>query len=587
DDRALDTNDKYNPQRLPTTIKTIIEARLDLLDETSRNLLSMAAAIGRTFKFQVLTLISDLPEDTVVDALEIWLARGLVVETSSGYDFSHDKIRAVAYEEMSRARRRIIHRRIAQALEANIDENHQSHPAHLSSHYNLSDTPLNALPYLLQAGDKALAVRSYHEAREFGHQAMRLLRQMPDRANNHQQERLDLNLQLATAYAFTGDIDRALPILREAERFARGLEDEKRLARIFHRSAQLLWLRNQSRLADEYARRLLRSAEELDDSALLHAALRMLGRVGIVLSSYDDAIAYLLRYLKLDDANSLNQPPPDLPVAYGYLAVAYARVGSWQRAFDAVQRGVDLATPNNISSALAVAHVNQAFIYSERQDWARCLEIAQRVDPFCEEIDFSPYCFMAQSLIGRAMAHLGDTQEGVAILSQALADAEKAGHKVFTYIVQLFYADALIQDSKPQRALRYLDETNAVIDETDDRWAKAVHHRLQAEARTRLAKPDWLAIERNLIEATTLLRQVRARPDLARTYATLRRLYDRAGQLAWAVDCHFRATSIFEELGMTTELREAQGYASKGQRGAVVIPDLALQGPHQTQSKEY
>ena len=87
-------------------------------------------------------------------------------------------------------------------------------------------------------------------------------------------------------------------------------------------------------------------------------------------------------------------------------------------------------------------------------------------------------------------------------------------------------------------------------------------------------------IEADLIRARHILRQIRARPDLARTYLALRRLYDRAGQSAWAVDCHFRATTIFDELGMTDELRTAQGKAAGERTGAVVISNLKLVGPN-------
>jgi hypothetical protein len=83
-----------------------------------------------------------------------------------------------------------------------------------------------------------------------------------------------------------------------------------------------------------------------------------------------------------------------------------------------------------------------------------------------------------------------------------------------------------------------------------------------------------------LIESMQILRQIRARPDLARTFLSLRRLYDRAGQIAWAVDCHFRATAIFEELGMVEELRSAQGQAAGHRSGAVVISDMGLRGPN-------
>ncbi len=559
---------------MPAGIKLVIEARLNRLGETSRQLLAMAAAIGRTFNYRVLAAASDLPETEVVSILESWLAQGLVVERANGYDFSHDKIREVAYRELSRARRRLVHRKIAEAL-TRQDASNFNHPARLAHHFANSDQPQRALPYLIQAGEMALAVRSYGDAREFGVQAMRLLRSERAHDETHHIERVDLNLQLATAYAFSGEIDRALPILQEAERLALALRDEKQLGRIFRRSAQLLWLRNQSRLAEDYARRLLRNAEEQNDTPLLHAALRMLGRVGIALGTYDDAIAYLLRYVKLDD--SIN-PPPDLPAIYGYLAVAYARVGAWQRAFDAARRGVELAENAGSASAIAMAKMNLAFVYAERRHWAACLDTTAQVSSQSGIDGFSSYCFMTKSLHGRALAQLGQPAAGAEIIIEALEQAEIANYRLFTHVSHLFLAEAHILANRPRRALHQLVQTDRIIAEADDRWAKATAARLRAEALSLLPNPDWTAVEAHLIEASITLRQIRARPDLARVYLILRRLYDRAGQSAWAIDCHFRATTIFDELGMLDELQHAQGDAGGDRTETPAIPPTALRG---------
>jgi hypothetical protein len=88
-----------------------------------------------------------------------------------------------------------------------------------------------------------------------------------------------------------------------------------------------------------------------------------------------------------------------------------------------------------------------------------------------------------------------------------------------------------------------------------------------------------------LIDSINLFRQIRARPDLARAYLSLRRLYDRAGQTAWAVDCHFRATTIFDELDMDEDLRLAQGQAAGERRGAIVISDMPLRGPNTVEER--
>ena len=277
---------------IPLQVQAVIESRLDQLGEESRAALGLAAAIGREFTFSLLQAISKADPAALLDALDEWLARGLMRETNEGYDFTHEKLSQVAYERLSRARRQWIHRRIADHL---VTTRPETNPAQLAHHYYLSDEPGLALPHLAQAGQRALAVRSYAAARDFGLQAIGLLGRAPRLSAEARSGRIDLNLQLAQAYAFSGALPKALQMLQETERMAEALGDVGRLARIFRRSAQIFWLQGSPSTADTYARRTLRHAEELNDSRLRFAALRMLGRVGIVLSQFDDAIAYLLR----------------------------------------------------------------------------------------------------------------------------------------------------------------------------------------------------------------------------------------------------------------------------------------------------
>ena len=94
----------------------------------------------------------------------------------------------------------------------------------------------------------------------------------------------------------------------------------------------------------------------------------MLGRVGIALSMYDDAISYLQRY------SNQTQQPPDLAIVKGYLGVAYARVGGWNRAMQAAQEGLELAEGEGSSQAIAFARMQLGFVYADLQKW----ELAQK-----------------------------------------------------------------------------------------------------------------------------------------------------------------------------------------------------------------
>jgi hypothetical protein len=560
----------------------VIEARLDRLSSTSREALASAAAIGRSFTPALLQEVLQTSSENMIVFIEEWLHRGLIHEAQAGYDFRHDKFRQVAYMGLTRARREYIHGRIADVLENAIPK---ADVATLAYHYARSAQPLKTLPFLTQAGEQALRLRSYHEARQFGLQAVNLLGQLP--GPRQRSERIDINLQLAQAHAFTGDLLRAIEILQETEQIAFAFGDQFRLGQVFRRAAQFFWLNDQAETASDYARRALRVAEELGDVELRYASLRMLGRAGIALAGYDDAIAYLLRYVSLYDeaAETLPQAqlPGDLSIVLGYLGVAYSRVGAWERAYHTARQGLRLAetaTSRTVDARAVFARMQLAMVEASRRQWTECLNTLGAIaEPQAPE-EMTPPLYMAMSLRGYALANTGKTTNGIRTIQSAVDWAAGAKHRVFHYLPRLFLAESLLLAGQVRRAQMENDRALQEARKAGNRWADAIALKLSAEIGTRLASPNWPQVESDLINAMHIFRQIRARPDLARTYLSLRRLYDRAGQTAWAVDCHFRATTIFDELGMDDERRLAQGQAAGDRKGAVVIYDMPLRGPN-------
>ncbi len=557
---------------LPPPIQSLIEARLDRLDAQSQELIAIAAAIGRAFTFSLLQEVSEAPTKAVIATIEEWQQKGLVTENSEGYDFSHDKIRQVAYAGLSRARRQYVHRCIAEIFENAVIP---VDAATLAHHYSRSDQAIKALPFLTEAGEQALRIHSYQEARQFGSQAVSMLGRQT--GPKQHQERIDLNLQLAQAYAFSGDLVRAQEMIEQAEQLAAQLNDEERLGKIFRRAAQVFWLRGNPKAASDYAHRTLRVAEEQQDISLLRASLRMLGRSSIALAAFDDAIAYLMRYVNLEDSFY----HPNLLVVYGYLGVAYARVGSWERANEAAEQGVALARQQGAPSTISFALAPLAYVHAARHRWDACAEtLASLPEMQFGASEFTPLRFILTGLRGLVRAHLGEPDEGVTIIREALQWVEENDYRVFHYLPRIFLAESLFVAKEYPDARQEAEDALSAARIEGNRWAEGVTLRLLAEIMSRIKKPNWLNVEENLIESMRILRRIRARPDLARTYLALRRLYDRAGQTAWAVDCHFRATSIFDELGMVEELRLAQGQAAGNRKGAVVILDMDLRGPN-------
>lgn len=275
-------------------------------------------------------------------------------------------------------------------------------------------------------------------------------------------------------------------------------------------------------------------------------------------------------------------PQPPLIGVLGYLGVAYGRVGSWQRAFEMAEQGVELALAEGNPEMVTFAKMQLAFVHADYQEWDQTLKIVDQVFDSKRDLQvLNPSLFMMLALKGRALGHTGKPDQGIDAINTALAWAEHSDYRIFVYLPRLFLVECLLEAGKIHDALRVGKQVLQSARENNNPWAISRANSLMAQANTMLGQPDYTQVEDYLITARNLMRQVRCRPDLARTYLALRKLYDRAGQVAWAVDCHFRAISIFEECGMSRELTKAQGKASRERTGAVVIPNLSLKGPNQ------
>ncbi len=106
-------------QPLPAKVRQVLERRLTQLSPAARELAEVAATIGRQFDYDALRAATGIADAALIPCLDELWQRRIVREQGHGrYDFSHDKIRETAYTAMSEARRRLLHRHIAQALEA-------------------------------------------------------------------------------------------------------------------------------------------------------------------------------------------------------------------------------------------------------------------------------------------------------------------------------------------------------------------------------------------------------------------------------------------------------------------------------------
>jgi len=145
-----------NGRSLPPAVHQAILSRLNQLSPAAREMAGVAATIGRDFTYPVVALACGCDEVTLVRALDELWQRGIVREQGTeAYDFSHDKIREVICAEMSAARRRLLHRQVAQALEVVHADELDTVSAQIAVHYEQGGLPEEAIPYHGRAAAQA------------------------------------------------------------------------------------------------------------------------------------------------------------------------------------------------------------------------------------------------------------------------------------------------------------------------------------------------------------------------------------------------------------------------------------------------
>ena len=197
---------------LPPTIHSILAARLAQLSGEARELASLAAVIGREFSFPVLSRVSGEPEEALVRTLdELWRRRIVREQSADAYDFSHEKLRQEAYASLSAVHRRLLHRRVAEALASAPPDEQEAASHQIAAHYEQASLPARAIPYYLRAGQLARRVYAHEEALTALQRAATLLAE-----SAHTQQ--EPSWQAVTAvYEEQGDILEMIGKHREAE----------------------------------------------------------------------------------------------------------------------------------------------------------------------------------------------------------------------------------------------------------------------------------------------------------------------------------------------------------------------------------
>lgn len=254
-------------------VQAVIESRLGQLSEPARDLAGIAAAIGREFTVDILASASEIGGPALVRGLdELWRRRIIREEGAEACDFSHDKIREVAYLALSPALRRRHHLCVARALEQISAHDLEAVSGQIASHYERAGAAEQAIIWYQRAAEAAQRLHASGEAARLLSRALDLIGAQPASPARDAGELAALTSLLGVLHTEGYGSPRLAETQRRALELARALEIEP--APPVLRSLALKSLSTGDFAAAQRAGERLRArgAREADDVLLVEAA---------------------------------------------------------------------------------------------------------------------------------------------------------------------------------------------------------------------------------------------------------------------------------------------------------------------------
>lgn len=384
----------------PSGVRELLRARLAALGEVAGQVLAAASVVGRPFDADLLREASGRTEEETIAALEELADRAILEEVGDGYDFRHERLRAVVQEETSLARRRRLHRRVADFL-ARAAAGAGPLAGSIARHYQLAGREEDAARFFKLAGEHARSL--FANADALAHFRAALALGAPDTVGLH--------AAIGKLETLLGDYDAALQSYEAAAAVA-GAET---IARVEHELGALHLRRGAWELARSHLGAALAGAQDDAFAARVTADLSLAAH-----SAGDETDAAELAERALALAESAGDRRA-LAQAHNILGLLAANLGHLDVATAHLEESRNLTTSAEAEDMRAAALNNLALTLRGQGEVDRALELTEEALRLCSTHGDRHREAALHNNLADLLQTAGRGEEAMAHLKQAVA----------------------------------------------------------------------------------------------------------------------------------------------------------------------
>jgi tetratricopeptide (TPR) repeat protein len=473
------------------------------------------------------------------------------------YTFKHALTHEVAYGGLLQERRRVLHGRIVEVLEALAAERLAEQMDRLAHHAVRGEVWDKAVTYCQQAGTRANDRAAFREAVVAFEQALQALAHLPEDGNTRVLA-IELRLALENPLSQLGEQRRCLALLGEAEALARALDDGARLGRVLAPMAYRLLLTGDSDGAMAAGQQALALAAALGNSALQMAASHRLGQVYFQLGDFGRAAELLRRNVEAADWES-GTPRTDVRIpSQAWLALILSHLGAFAEGRRHAEEALRLATLEGRGVTPIIAHSHLGQLCLAQGDLEHAIRMLEQSLALCRASGSQINVRAIAASLGYAYALQGRLAEGRALLEEAISVTIRTGtlDSHARRVAQLSEVCRLAGRGAEawQHACQALDLARQLKARGQEAYAL---HQLGVVC-AHAAPPDVVQAAAHYQQALALAEELGMRPLQAHCHRGLGTLYAKIGQVEQARTELSAAIALYRAMEMTFWLPQAE-----------------------------
>ncbi|GIV95847.1 MAG: hypothetical protein KatS3mg057_0504 [Herpetosiphonaceae bacterium] len=448
---------------LPERLQGVLTVRLAQLSEPARRLAEAAAVIGRSFRAPVLARAASVDEGSLVHDLdELWQRRIIQEQGPDTYDFTHEKLRQVAYALLSPIRRQRLHRQVADALTQLEPESYGQQAFHLEHAGAYSE----AIVAYLAAARLDLARSAFTTARETLEHVLALASHEPG------PEEAEAWLMLAHVYEILGDNERQQEAVAKAMALATALNSPALQTRALVAAGRLATRTGNHEEAMAAFKRAQALAEQHGDRVQELDLLLQLGELTIRAGDFEAAQDYFQRGLALARENQDRAQEAEALDGLGFILPMLG--GDLHQAEHVLQEALALRRSVGDQVGEVRTLTNLVSIWQSRGAYDRVLQAAPQVLEKAAAIGYRRGLAVVQGSYGLAACALGDFGEARRQIRQARDQLRAMGDIVGACIHTDNLGLVAEREGKLTEAALLFDEALALARQTDARLFEAL-----------------------------------------------------------------------------------------------------------------